>query len=82
MNPKNWSKRKKWMSTIIVSAFTFMAPMSSSMVAPALTVIGRELNITNEVKLSLILSIFVLAWTFGTLIFGLLSEVYGRVLIL
>ncbi|RDW80480.1 MFS multidrug transporter-like protein [Coleophoma crateriformis] len=81
-NPKNWPIKKKWLATVVVSSFTFISPVSSSMVAPALTAIGRDLNITNEVELSLTLSIFVLAYAIGPLILGPLSEMYGRVLVL
>ncbi|KAE9387802.1 hypothetical protein BT96DRAFT_1025719 [Gymnopus androsaceus JB14] len=30
-NPKNWSFRRKWAATFVVSAFTFINPVSSSM---------------------------------------------------
>lgn len=52
------------------------------MVAPALTAIAREFNITNEIEMSLTLSIFVLAYAIGPLFLGPLSEMYGRVIIL
>jgi multidrug resistance protein len=52
------------------------------MVAPALTAIAREFNITNEVEQSLTLSIFVLAYAIGPLFLGPLSEMYGRVIVL
>src|ERR1700716_3474733 len=67
---------------IIVSSFTFISPVSSSMVAPALTSIASEFNISNEVELSLTLSIFVLAYAVGPLFLGPLSEMYGRVIVL
>jgi multidrug resistance protein len=52
------------------------------MVAPALTTIAQDFNITNEVELSLTLSIFVLAYAIGPLFLGPLSELYGRAIIL
>jgi MFS family permease len=52
------------------------------MVAPALGKIGQDLGITQEVELSLTLSIFVLAYAIGPLFLGPLSEIYGRVIIL
>ncbi|KAI9706222.1 MAG: hypothetical protein M1812_008245 [Candelaria pacifica] len=81
-NPKNWTAGSKWAATLVVSSFTFISPVSSSAVAPALTSIASELNITNEVELQLTLSIFVLAYAIGPLILGPLSEVYGRVPVL
>ena len=58
-NPKNWSFKRKWAATIVVSSFTFISPVSSSMVAPALSTIASEFHITNEVESQLVLSVFV-----------------------
>jgi hypothetical protein len=57
-NPKNWKLKRKWIATLVVSCFTFISPVASSMVAPALPQIGRELDITNTVELQMTLSIF------------------------
>lgn len=81
-NPKNWTTGKKWAATLIVASFTFISPVSSSMVAPALSAIGKEFHINDDVELSLTLSIFVLAYAVGPLFIGPLSELYGRSLIL
>ena len=81
-NPKNWTIRRKWAATIVVSSFTFISPVSSSMVAPALPAIAKEFGIRNEVESQLILSIFVLAYAVGPLFLGPLSEIYGRVPVL
>ena len=64
-NPKNWSFKRKWAATIVVSSFTFISPVSSSMVAPALSTIASEFHITNEVESQLVLSIFVRCQTLG-----------------
>ncbi|KIW28487.1 uncharacterized protein PV07_08147 [Cladophialophora immunda] len=81
-NPKNWTYRKKWAATLIVSSFTFISPVSSSMVAPALDKIGEDLGISQDIEKSLTLSIFVLAYAIGPLFLGPLSEMYGRVIVL
>ncbi|OKL59558.1 hypothetical protein UA08_05013 [Talaromyces atroroseus] len=77
-NPKNWKTGRKWAVTFVVSSFTLISPLSSSILAPALSSIGQEFNITNDVELSLALSIFVLAYAIGPLFLGPLSELYGR----
>ena len=64
-NPKNWSFKRKWAATIVVSSFTFISPVSSSMVAPALSAIASEFHITNEVESQLVLSVFVRCQTLG-----------------
>ncbi|KAH7381621.1 major facilitator superfamily domain-containing protein [Pyrenochaeta sp. MPI-SDFR-AT-0127] len=74
--------KRKWAATFIVSSFTLVSPISSSMIAPALTSISAEFNITSEVEASLTLSIFVLAYAIGPLFLGPLSEIYGRVIVL
>lgn len=66
-NPKNWSMGRKWAATFVVSAFTFISPTSSSMVAPALSKVAADFNITNETEIALVLSIFVLAYAIGPL---------------
>lgn len=81
-NPKNWSATKKWAATITVSLFTFISPVSSSMVAPALPSLAADFNVTNEVVSQLMLSIFILAYAVGPLFLGPLSEIYGRTIVL
>ncbi|KAE9387803.1 MFS polyamine transporter [Gymnopus androsaceus JB14] len=77
-NPKNWSFGRKWAATFIVSSFTFISPVSSSMVAPATDVIAQQFGITNTVILAMTTSIFILAYAIGPLFLGPLSEIYGR----
>ncbi|KAL2838218.1 major facilitator superfamily domain-containing protein [Aspergillus pseudodeflectus] len=81
-NPKNWPMRRKWSIVLMVSCFTFISPVSSSMVAPALTSLAKDLHITDAVESQLTLSVFVLAYAVGPLFLGPLSEIYGRVIIL
>jgi Major Facilitator Superfamily len=82
LNPLNWSKRKKWLSTILVSSFTFISPIASTMVAPALEDIADEFGISTSIEKVLIMSIFLLAYAVGPFVIGPLSEVFGRVVVL
>ncbi|KAF4605923.1 hypothetical protein EYR40_004715 [Pleurotus pulmonarius] len=77
-NPKNWSYRKKWAATLVVSSFTFISPVSSSMIAPAANDMSREFGITSSVVTALTISVFVLAYAIGPLFLGPLSEIFGR----
>ncbi|QGA12702.1 hypothetical protein EYB26_000346 [Talaromyces marneffei] len=81
-NPKNWSMKRRWAAVFVVSCYTFISPVSSSMVAPDLTAIAKDLNIANGVELEMTLSIFVLAYSIGPLFLGPLSEIYGRAIVL
>jgi multidrug resistance protein len=67
---------------MLTAAFTFLSALASSMIAPALSDIQKEFNITSESELKMTLSIFVLAYAIGPMILGPLSELYGRVIIL
>jgi hypothetical protein len=78
-NPKNWSFKRKWAAVFVVSSFTFISPVSSSMVAPALGIMKRDLGIGSDFKSAMILSIFVLSYAIGPLFFGPLSEVNDTV---
>lgn len=77
-NPKNWPDKTKWKFTVGVSLFTFISPVSSSMVAPAIGQLGRDLHMKSQVEEELALSIFILAYAIGPFFFGPYSEVYGR----
>ncbi|KAI0309031.1 MFS polyamine transporter [Amylostereum chailletii] len=77
-NPRNWTMFKKWRSALIVSAFTFISPVSSSMIAPCAQQLAHEFHIANSAVLAMTTSVFVLAYAFGPLILGPLSEIYGR----
>ncbi|KAH8800632.1 hypothetical protein F5884DRAFT_757484 [Xylogone sp. PMI_703] len=81
-NPINWLYRKKWAAMIVMSSFTFISPVLSTMTVPALAVIGKDFNITNTVEKQAILSIFILAYTVRLLFLALLSELYGQVIVL
>ncbi|KAI0775003.1 MFS polyamine transporter [Trametes elegans] len=77
-NPRNWTFKKKWAATAIVSAFTFISPVSSSMMAPASEQIAQQFGITNSTVIALLTSVFVAAYAFGPLLLGPLSELFGR----
>lgn len=97
-NPQNWTRKRKWWAIalgkspsplpsfdsnrILVSAFTFMSPVASSILAPSLHKIGSDLSISNPSEESLCLSIFVLGFAFGPLLCAPLSEIYGRARVL
>lgn len=64
--------------TIVVSAFAFISPLSSSMAAPALDHIGKDLHIPHGLQLQIVLSIFLLAYSFGAFVLSPCSEIWGR----
>jgi len=64
---------------LIVSSFAFLSPLCSSITAPALSSIGKDLRIPFGAELQLVLSIFLLAYAIGPFILSPCSEVWGRV---
>ena len=59
-----------------------MAPVTSSMIAPGLNQMAKGLGVTDKDKEGEMLSIFILAFAIGPLLFGPLSEVFGRIPVL
>ncbi|KAF7433191.1 hypothetical protein PC9H_005140 [Pleurotus ostreatus] len=81
-NPRNWSFRKKWTAAGIVSLYTFVSPLASSMMAPGLLQVAEQYHVTNPTTLAMTLSIFLLAYALGPLVLAPLSEMYGRTWVL
>ncbi|KAH8922957.1 MFS general substrate transporter [Atractiella rhizophila] len=62
--------------------YTFIGPISSSMMAPGLPEIAVKYELRDQTVIALTLCIFLLALAIGPLIFGPLSEIYGRTWVL
>ncbi|KAI5244195.1 MFS multidrug transporter [Aureobasidium subglaciale] len=77
-NPKNWTRQQKWAATFAVASFTFISPVSSSIIAPATQKISESFGITNFAVSQISYSVFVLGYAFGPLFLSPLSEIYGR----
>ncbi|KAL4966914.1 MFS transporter [Aspergillus stella-maris] len=76
-NPKDWHTGRKWAVTDVMSATGFNRIMVSTIMAPALSTIAREFDMTSA-ESAMALSIYLLATAVGPLFIGPLSEVYGR----
>lgn len=77
-DPKQWTHKKKWLVTFVVSLVTFISPATSSIVAPADTKIVEEFGITSTVISQMSISIFLLGYAVAPLILAPLSEQFGR----
>ncbi|THH07282.1 hypothetical protein EW146_g9364 [Bondarzewia mesenterica] len=55
-----------------------LSPITSSMIAPAANRVAHDLGATSPEFQPLLTSIFVLAYAFGPLLFGPLSQIFGR----
>lgn len=81
-NPKNWTRGRKWRTVISISGFVLMSPLSTTIVAPSLDVIARDMDVTIAALKPMILSIFMLGFAFGPLFISPLSEIFGRTRVL
>lgn len=77
-NPMNWSSKLKIINIALVSTWTFLTPLASSMVAPGILNILTDFNSISATLGSFIVSIFVLGYAVGPLGIAPLSEIYGR----
>ena len=80
-NPKDWPSGQKWTVTDVLSATGFNRIMVSTIMAPAISTIAAELDMS-AAESTMALSIYLLATAFGPLVLGPLSEVYGRSVVL
>ncbi|CAI0647143.1 unnamed protein product [Colletotrichum noveboracense] len=80
-NPLDWPAGRKWMVTDVLSATGFNRILVSTIMAPALTNIAVELDMSLT-ESAMALSIYLLATAFGPLIIGPMSEIYGRQVVL
>ncbi|CAA7264391.1 unnamed protein product [Cyclocybe aegerita] len=81
-NARNWSTTKRWTAMLIVSFYTLIPPLASSMMAPGLPDLATKYGITNPTVVALTLSIFLLSFALGPLVLAPLSEMYGRTWVL
>ena len=80
-NPKNWSKARRWYITVVATLLSLNATMASSAPSGALVSIASTFNVSEEVA-ELNLTLFLLGYATGPLIWAPLSEYFGRCWIL
>ncbi|KAJ5640904.1 Major facilitator superfamily domain general substrate transporter [Penicillium herquei] len=81
-NPQNFNESKKWILLGLISAFTLVSPLASSMFSPAVVYMADEFGETNATIEALSVSIYLIGYTFGPLFLAPLSEIYGRRIVL
>ncbi|KAK0457809.1 major facilitator superfamily domain-containing protein [Desarmillaria tabescens] len=82
VNARNWPSSKKWTAVCIVSFYTLIPPLASSMMAPGLPEIAATYGVTDTVTTALILSVFLVSFAVGPLFLAPMSEMYGRTWVL
>ncbi|KAI0362712.1 MFS general substrate transporter [Trametes cingulata] len=76
-NPYNWPKRRKWAITLQVALAAFGATFCSSCYSGGMAAMDQDLHISLVVGI-LGVSLFVVGFGLGPLLFAPLGELYGR----
>ncbi|KAK1594137.1 polyamine transporter 2 [Colletotrichum navitas] len=75
--PRNWSPVRKWAIVITNSLATFMVSFSSSVFSGFIIQVQAELEMSADVSL-LGISLYVLGFSVGPMVWGPASELYGK----
>ncbi|KAI2782543.1 bicyclomycin resistance protein [Daldinia loculata] len=78
-NPYNWPTWRKVLNCGLISAMTFVSPLASSIFAPGVPQVVAEFHSTSLEIASFVVSVYVLGFAAGPMLFAPLSEIYGRV---
>ncbi|KAH8706122.1 citrinin biosynthesis transporter CtnC [Phaeosphaeriaceae sp. PMI808] len=76
-NPKSWTTKRRWAITVCMSLLVFTVTFASSIFSVNIGVVQEKFNI-GLVSATLGVSLFVLGFVFGPIVFGPMSEVLGR----
>ncbi|ORY78951.1 major facilitator superfamily domain-containing protein [Protomyces lactucae-debilis] len=76
-NPKNWSPARRWYITMASVLLVVNATFASSSPSGCLGSIIEDFGVSQEVG-SLVITVYLLGYVFGPLLWGPLSEFYGR----
>ncbi|KAK5708590.1 hypothetical protein LTR17_020528 [Elasticomyces elasticus] len=76
-NPMNMSKARKWRISIITALMTFVVSFGSSVFSTATNVTAEGFGVSSEVMI-LGVTLYVVGFACGPLIWGPLSEIFGR----
>ncbi|KAI6081353.1 bicyclomycin resistance protein [Hypoxylon rubiginosum] len=80
-NPYNWPTWRKVLNCGLISAMTFIAPLASSIFAPGVPQVIAEFHSTSLEIAAFVVSVYVLGFAAGPMLFAPLSEIYGRVIL-
>lgn len=61
-NPQNFAEARKWSLLLLISGFTLISPLASSMFSPAISYMAADFRETNETILSFTVSVFLLGY--------------------
>ncbi|VUC30762.1 unnamed protein product [Clonostachys rosea] len=77
-NPHNWPVWRKYSNSALISLLTLITPLASNVFAPAIPDLMVYFKSSNTELASFVVSVYVLGFACGPLVFAPLSELYGR----
>ncbi|BDD61895.1 hypothetical protein MAP00_006915 [Monascus purpureus] len=77
LHPQNWTPKKKLATSVMLAWTTFNSSFTSSIFSTAISVISPEFHVNAEVG-TLGLSLYVLGFATGPILWAPMSELYGR----
>ncbi|KAI1089399.1 bicyclomycin resistance protein [Rostrohypoxylon terebratum] len=80
-NPYNWPTWRKVLNCGLISAMTFISPLASSIFAPGVPQVVAEFHSTSLEIAAFVVSVYVLGFAAGPMLFAPLSEIYGRAIL-
>ncbi|OCH87210.1 MFS general substrate transporter [Obba rivulosa] len=78
LNPRNWSKRRKWVNMWIIAFQDTLSPISSTLLAVGQAQVDADFHVTNSQLSAMPVAMYVLGLGLGPLYLAPLSEMYGR----
>ncbi|KAK3068497.1 hypothetical protein LTR53_013884 [Teratosphaeriaceae sp. CCFEE 6253] len=76
-NPKNWTTPRRWCVTMVLVLLVLNATFASSSPSGCLVIMSKELHVSEEAA-GLVVTLFLLGYCFGPLLWAPLGEFYGR----
>lgn len=78
LDPREWSRRRKWTNVFLVAFQATLSPICSTLVAVGSSEVDNEFHVTNSSISALPVALFVVGLGLGPLYLAPLSEMYGR----
>ncbi|KAL9598087.1 MAG: hypothetical protein Q9219_004718 [cf. Caloplaca sp. 3 TL-2023] len=77
-NPYNWSSRRKIFVLFVGVVSVLNSTLGSSLPSGAIDYLAEYFHVTSQAQLVLPISLFLVGYVFGPIVFAPLSETYGR----
>ena len=77
-NPNNWTRQRKLYTLLVAIFFVLNSTIGSTLISGGIDEVARDFDIHDQTLLVLPTSLYLLGYVFGPLMFGPLSETYGR----